>query len=279
MSKMLTFYVDQRKFTVYLDEKNKIGDAYWVSIDTGYSALICEDGTICTPFVKKKVVDFFNSTDNTDICIALQDDDGQFPIFYHFKKIDNHYTNVFSTDLGDYNNNLSDKLKRYFYIEKYNDKYWLVRDNNSYSTFLYSPVECKQITPIFDDLVISERNGHLGYFVKNVYVPKDEDQEDLVFATYLFGCIDYDGNFSSHIVDYTLQDEYIIKNVKDAGIKEFTNLYKNIYYKYANLKKDAQAFFEVKLFDLYNEKIDRVGSIYQKDNTDDLCKIIQFRGK
>ncbi len=262
---------NKRTMTTYLGPENRIGDSYWVAFFyhfKNYFCLLSKEGKPLTPLLQQTLVSYSCTKDKNHIILELKKPKEKDSNFYHFKKKNNEYHCVFSTDTkNDIHYRLEPSIDEKFY--------YLTTSTNKKA--LYSLEDEQQLTAFFDELEIIQEVDHLAYFSKNIMITNADGEE--MIATKLVGFIGYHGEFSSRILDtndmkYSNPENqyYIILESGLEAIKKFYDLCNRMTTAYTNFYLELDRQNEERISELFLEKVE-ANDIPSHKNP---AKIIEF---
>lgn len=252
--------------TVYFDENLRFGDTYFVTAvknKVHLAGLIDKEGNEVIPLEEMTLDEFFYTKHKNDICFGFKIADVDTLKYYHVQKQKN---NTYKLKIA---TNPFDQEPISIRQIREDDNTWVFdkqAEDGEHEYAVYRPSEVRIITCFFDELNFEEENpyGHFAYvcnyIIAEIESENDENKVDSVPLTTVSAFIDYDGDFSSQLLDVAdnqLYNCYLMGGTstsKNYGIFLSTLQQKHLnrYLEKEELTNDTLTY----LFNNYNQSIE-----------------------
>lgn len=267
--------------TVYLDDNTRFGNAYFVTATKNgihLAGLIDEEGTEVIPLDEMTLDEFFYTKQKRDICFGFKIPEMDTLKYYHVQKQkDNTYKLKISTNPNDLEPISIRQVKE-------DNNTWVfdkqtVDGEHEYA--IYRPSEVRMLTCFFDELnfdIPDNLYGHFAYVCNYIIAEVENDVGDIekIPLTTICAFVDYNGDFSSQLLDVEDEDFYNCYLVEGTSTsREYSMFLYNLQQKYLNryLEKEERTDEELNyLFNNYNQSVKPLNS---KNTTP--AKILEFK--
>lgn len=269
--------------TVYPSDETRFGNGYFVTATKNKKSLagfIDTNGQEIIPLEEMKLDEYFCTKYQDDICFGFRVPDIDTLKYYHVQKQeDNTYKLKIATNPYDLEPISIRQVKE-------NENLWVFDKqtmDKEHEYAVYRPSETRMLTCFFDELnfdIEDNPYGHFAYVCNYIIaeVENDEDEITKVPLTTICAFIDYDGNFSSQLLD--VEDEklyncYLVNGTSTS--REYSRFLYNLQQKHLNqyLEKEERTDDTLNyLFNNYNQSIEP-----SKIENPKPAKILEFKPK
>lgn len=269
--------------TVYMDDNARFGNAYFVTAAKNkvvLSGLVDREGKEIIPLEEMVLEECFYTDRKEDICFGFRLPECDTLKYYHVQRQkDNTYKLKIST-------NPLDQEPISIRPVKEDKNTWIfekqtIGGEQEYA--VYRPSDTRMLTCFFDELSFNLDNnpyGHFAYVCNYIQAEIEDDEGEItrVPLTTVSAFIDYEGNFTSQLLDIeeeTLYNCYLVNGTSTS--REYSMFIYNLQQKHLNkyLEKEKRIDETLNyLFNNYNQSVEPPKKKYTKP-----AKILEFKLK